>query len=652
MCIKFSDFLVSDKSDILVDGKEYEWVIDSIVYTGTAADFVESMGKYKKYSFICNECNAVSVKTGVSILNSGLYCSKCSRRRTYRSRYDLSDEYPFLKDMFIENKNNCSIKDVIISDETTWFWFKCDKGHEFQAHIKGVIKSKQPGHGCPTCFKENKIKNHNVAIECPEVAKMWNYNLNKLTPDKVSHGAIEGFWFTCPNGHNFISTISHMKRSVTSKYKGCPVCAKKEFTPDRSLAKSHPEILKYWDYDRNKEDPEKVRVYTTKRFWFKCSRGHSYYTDPETVFTSKASSHGCPVCTGRTVVTGVNDLETQYKDIVDKYWSYEYNDEDPCNIAPHSSYVACWKCSKCGSLFDQDIDTRVRGLGLCPDCRKDYSVSGKELDLYENIARLFPNSISQYKVGNKSYDIYIPDKKCLVEFNGLYFHSEAKHQDKNYQYNKMKVAKENGYSFYAIWEDDWDKNFYKCLQGLYSKLGVLDNKKVNARDCNIEVKDFSSGILNKYHLQGDAPVGCKYLVLKLNDEEVSELAFKWDKDSINIVRFASKYNVRGGFSKLLKYLESLNPCSIYTFSDNSISDGNLYRLNGFILEKDLPPDYSYLYKRERVHKFNFRIKRFKEDKNLLYQDGLSESALASLNGLYRVWDYGKKKWIKIINTKK
>lgn len=649
--IKISDYIIT-KDELYEDNKIYDWCVDGVYYTGAVKDFVETMGKYQKYIFVCNRCKTTSEKTGVSIINKGLYCTKCSHFKSYRNRYDLSKMYPFLKDIFNEDKNKCSIKDVCMSDDKTWYWFKCLEGHEFQAHIVGVIKSKQPGHGCPVCFKENKIKNHSVLKECPEVAKLWNYDLNKLTPDKVSHGAIEGFWFTCPNGHNFVSTISHMKRSISSKYKGCPMCAKKVFTSDRSLAIRYPEILKYWDYDKNTDNPYTVRVYTTKKYWFKCSKGHSYYTEPDTVFTSKSNYHGCPICTGRKVIPGVNDLETQYNSIVSKYWSYECNDTEPCYILPHSTYEAWWKCSKCGKLFIQDIDTRVRGLGLCENCRNNYSISGKETGLYCEILKVFPDAISQYKVGNRSYDIYIPDKNYLIEFNGLYFHSEANHpKDKNYQYNKLITAKENGYSFYAIWEDDWDKSSYKCLQGLYSKLGVLDDKKINARDCTIEINNYSS-LLDEYHIQGNVSVGCNYLILKLKDEVVSELAFKWDKDSINIVRFVSKYNVRGGFSKLLKYLESLNPFSIYTFSDNAISEGNLYKLNGFDLEKELPPDYSYVYKRERVHKFNFRKERFMKDDNLQYKEGLSESALASLNGIYRIWDYGKKKWVKIINNKK
>lgn len=53
----------------------------------------------------------------------------------------------------------------------------------------------------------------------------------------------------------------------------------------------------------------------------------------------------------------------------------------------------------------------------------------------------------------------------------------------------------------------------------------------------------------------------------------------------------------------------------------------------------------YVVGKRRVHKFNFRLKRFREDESLTYVDGLSESQLATLNGLMRVWDSGKARWV-------
>ena len=96
----------------------------------------------------------------------------------------------------------------------------------------------------------------------------------------------------------------------------------------------------------------------------------------------------------------------------------------------------------------------------------------------------------------------------------------------------------------------------------------------------------------------------------------------------------------------MHYVKEQYVCSkIYTFSDNSSSNGELYYNNGFSLESIINPDYSYLYENQRVHKFNFRKERFMRDSSLQYKEGLSEKQLADLNGIYRIYDSGKKKWV-------
>ena len=84
---------------------------------------------------------------------------------------------------------------------------------------------------------------------------------------------------------------------------------------------------------------------------------------------------------------------------------------------------------------------------------------------------------------------------------------------------------------------------------------------------------------------------------------------------------------------------------IVTFSDHEVSDGGLYQTLGFTLDKELKPDYRYVVDGRRVHKFNYRLKKFRNDPNLEYQEGLSERELALLNGIPRVWDCGKTRWV-------
>lgn len=82
-----------------------------------------------------------------------------------------------------------------------------------------------------------------------------------------------------------------------------------------------------------------------------------------------------------------------------------------------------------------------------------------------------------------------------------------------------------------------------------------------------------------------------------------------------------------------------------TFADDSLSDGDLYAQLGFTAQETIAPDYSYRVGASRVHKFNYRRTRFQTDPLLTYREDHSETELAELNGLSRVWDYGKTRWV-------
>lgn len=84
---------------------------------------------------------------------------------------------------------------------------------------------------------------------------------------------------------------------------------------------------------------------------------------------------------------------------------------------------------------------------------------------------------------------------------------------------------------------------------------------------------------------------------------------------------------------------------VITFADHTLSDGGMYERLGFVVDGELKPDYMYVVNGIRVHKFNYRLKRFREDDSLRYEDGMSESELARLNGLDRVYDVGKVRYV-------
>lgn len=124
--------------------------------------------------------------------------------------------------------------------------------------------------------------------------------------------------------------------------------------------------------------------------------------------------------------------------------------------------------------------------------------------------------------------------------------------------------------------------------------------KIYARKCiikEISVKE-KNKFLNLYHIQGEDKSKVK-LGLFFNDELVACMTFGKPRFNKNyqweLIRFASKYKVIGGASKLLKYFEKqYKPESIITYADRRFSKGNLYNLLEFKLLSKTQPNYFYI----------------------------------------------------------
>lgn len=254
-------------------------------------------------------------------------------------------------------------------------------------------------------------------------------------------------------------------------------------------------------------------------------------------------------------------------------------------------------------------------------------------------------------IAPKELDIYLPDYNVAIEFNGLYWHSE-KFKDKNYHYDKYLACKDKGIRLIQVWEDDWDYKELIVKNMILHKLGIGSSERIFARKTVIDRNPSRAevvSLLEANHIQGAASTSLSYglrsngnLVAVLCMKKVSGEDVEWD-----LVRYATAANVVGGFTKLLKAFREDYAGSIKTFADLTLSDGKLYERTGFSLQKIIKPDYYYISTSSgvRQHKFNYRKERFESRDDLIFDPELTEAELARLNGLLRVYDAGKIKYI-------
>ena len=72
------------------------------------------------------------------------------------------------------------------------------------------------------------------------------------------------------------------------------------------IRRGKPEILAQWDAARNAPlTPEDIPHSSREKVWWRCERGHAYRAS---IQSRVIMGSGCPVCAGKTVQPGWNDL--------------------------------------------------------------------------------------------------------------------------------------------------------------------------------------------------------------------------------------------------------------------------------------------------------------------------------------------------------
>lgn len=254
-------------------------------------------------------------------------------------------------------------------------------------------------------------------------------------------------------------------------------------------------------------------------------------------------------------------------------------------------------------------------------------------------------------LGNgQELDIYVPSKKLAIEYDGLWAHSSKCGKDKNYHFNKYDICSKKGVQLLTIFSDEWFDREKQVKTYIKAKLG-LNTGSVRASDCVFSLDTQKIGqFIEDNHILGFKTPGVKhYLGLEHNGVIVAAMTFKAEDRQANLNRFCvGEIKVHGGFTKLLQeFIKQFKSKydSIVTFSDNRWSDGGLYSKNGFVLDQDLGPDYSYIKNdRERFHKSNFRKEKIAEKLGTLLPNETEKEAMERFK-YYQIYDAGKKRWI-------
>ena len=244
-------------------------------------------------------------------------------------------------------------------------WWKCSKGHEWQAIINNRTSTKPQG--CPYCSNHRILVGFNdLATTHPGLIKEWHYIKNaSVSPQHVTYGSNKKVWWICQRGHEFEASISNRING-----KGCPYCSSKKVLEGyNDLQTTNPVLASEWNYKRNGNlKPTHITANSNKKVWWKCSKGHEWSAQ----ISNRNNGNGCPICS--------SEKNTSFPEFVLLYY--------------------------------------LRKYGL--DVLHSYRENGYELDIYIPSKRIAIEYDGYYWHKNKTEFDLIKNQKCTIDGIKLY----------------------------------------------------------------------------------------------------------------------------------------------------------------------------------------------------------------------------------------
>lgn len=597
----------------------------------------------------------------------GAGCPFCSGNRALPGVSDLATTDPDLAAQWHPTRNRDRTPSEVKagSDKKAWWLGPC--GHEWQA---APLFRKAGGTGCPYCANVRVLAGFNdLATIRPDLAGEWHSTRNgSLTPRDVVAVSTKAVWWECSRGHEWAVA----PRTRINNGTGCPYCSGYRAVPgETDLATTHPDLAAQWHPTKNGGlTPRDVKAGSERVVWWIGPCGHEWAAR---IPNRALHGFGCSFCSNTRVLPGFNDLATSQPGLASQWHPTKNGDLTPDRTAPLSNRKVWW-LGPCGHEWPASPADRARTdreTG-CPFC--SHLVSRGEDQVLELLSLLVPEQTVARTVhlpgmGRRNVDLLVEESRLAIEYNGLRWHSERFRRPGEHE-AKVAAVRAAGYRLFVIWEDDWSDPSRRVVvvRSLAHRLGatsrlaaatpdlpLIYSERVGARELSLRSvpRDEARDFLRANHLQG-AAVGTRSFGAYDRDGRLRALLAVKGRDpgQWEIVRYASAGIVAGGFSRLVAFAEreirGQGGCvrTWVTFADASVSDGALYEASGFVADRRIGADYSYIVGRTREHKFTYRLSRFRADPALQYRDGLTEAQLADLNGLTRVWDYGKTRYVR------
>lgn len=523
-----------------------------------------SSSSNKRAHWVCPGCSHRWQASVNNRTRAGSGCPSCGH-----GKVKITDERWELLTNELSDRNPDKGEIRMSSGNIELVWWKCaPSGHEWRASVSNRAR----GAGCPMCSGFTVVAGEtDLATRFPLVAEEWD-DPERLASETPPGADYYVQWKCKAEGHTW--RASPFAR--TRMNQGCPHCH--GIGSNSRRVATIADLFRWWDAEANVGmDPAEVHATSDEVVSWQCEdEGHRWR---ERVFARTERRQECPVCSGRIVQEGVNDVFTTHPALAVE-WHPSLNDGvDPAELTARSNEVVWWRCAHddVHPAWQGSVNARAfRQWGLvgvaCSVCVREGrgSVGERELASFvEEVAGSRGFEVQRNVRGvipRLELDLVVPGLGVAFEFNGVYWHSDrVPGRAGDYHVRKREACEAAGLRLVSVWEDDWLERREAVLEHVRGVLGVPGRPLVRASACALELVEldaedgasmFAENNPAGVPVRTDLFVG---LYEAASNEVVLCLALGFEREVVTVEGVVSLAYVDGGLALAMSLLREKRP---------------------------------------------------------------------------------------------
>jgi len=439
----------------------------------------------------------------------------------------------------------------------------------------------------------------------PNLAAEFHPTLNgELKAQHLTAGSNKKVWWACNKYQHAWQASANLRTGVNKS--GCPGCSgRKAIIGFNDLPTTHPNVAAEFHPTLNGElKAQDLVAGSDKKPWWQCKQHqHAWQASVDKRTRNK---RGCPFCSNQRVLIGFNDLPTTHPNVAAEFHPTLNGELKAENFVAGSGKKVWWLSETCGHAWEAVIKNRAtkKVPSGCPACAFAGGASVAEAE----ISKLLTKWNITHETSNRSIlngselDIYVPSLRIAIEYNGIYWHTDAIRKNTQFHYNKWMQCQQQGIRLIQIWEDDWNSK-REAVMAKLEEVFNIDNNLDNTKITSIDLLDAET-FTGKYNLTRTDIGTYNYGLTDEYNNIKAILSFDYEQDKqIHIKSYTMKNSTTDSFGRLLDFIQHKYAVNkITAILDNAHDNPKDYINNNFVENKTIEPDFTYSTGHKRIDK--------------------------------------------------